>query len=111
MPTDLAATIIPGAQAPQSDPFPPSCTISNGTATLHVGLGAYDTGGPVSGAESIPGLAAGAYLEHLSAGNTYLTVLLSADIGELYVGIDNPDGKDYRDQVIAVAKAVLAKLG
>ena len=110
MPMDLAATIVPGAAAPRSDQFPPGCMISNGPVALQVVLGAYDSGGPVSGAESIPGLAAGAYLEHLTSDNTYLTVLLDADHGALYVTITNPDNKDHRDEAIAVANAVLAKL-
>ena len=111
MPTDLAATIVPGGGAPQSEQFPTRCTISNGTVILVITLSAFDTSGAVSGAESVPGLAAGAYLEHLTAGNTYLTVLLTPDQGKLWVEIDNDDGKDHKDQAIAVANAVLAKLG
>lgn len=111
VPADLVAKIISGASSPQSQTFPPySCTISNGTSVLQVTIGAYDTGGPVQGAEVIPGLAAGGYLERPAADDAYLTVLLDKAQGELYVEVAGHDGKDHKDDAIAVANGVLARL-
>ena len=59
---------------------------------LEVTLGAYDTGGPIAGAESISGLAAGGYLTRPVANDVYLVVLLAPDQGELYVEIVDPSG-------------------
>lgn len=119
VPMDLAAQIIPGASAPQSQTFPPyRCTISNGTSVLEVTIGAYDTGGAeylkgglVNGGKSVSGLAAGAYLENLAGvDDSYLTVLLNADQGQLYVEVAGHDGKNHDDEAIAVATKVLASL-
>ena len=111
VPADLAAKLVPGASSPQSQTFPPfKCTITNGTSVLEVTLGAYDTGGPVTGAEVIPGLAAGGYLERPAADDAYLIVLLDKDQGELYVEVAGHDGKDHKDDAIAVANQVLARL-
>jgi hypothetical protein len=112
MPADLAAKLVPGASPPQSQKFAPfKCTITNGTSVLEVTLGAYDTGGPVNGAELIPGLAAGGYFERLGGpDDAYLTVLLSQDQGELYVEVAGHDGKDHKDDAIAVAQYILARL-
>ena len=111
VPTDLAAQLIPAASPPQSQTFPPlKCTITNGTSVLEVTLGAYDTGGPVAGAEFIPGLAAGGYLERPVADDAYLTVLLDPAQGELYVEVAGYDGKDHTADAIAVAKEILARL-
>jgi len=111
VPADLAATLIPGASPPQSQTFPPlRCTITNGTSVLEVTLSAYDTGGPVKGAEFIPGLAEGGYLERPVADDAYLTVLLDTDQGALYVEVAGHDGQDHKDDAIAVANEILARL-
>jgi hypothetical protein len=110
VPADLETKLVPGA-TPQSQTFPPyQCTVSNGTIALQVTLGAYDTGGPVAGAESVSGLAAGGYFERLTPDDAYLTVLLAPDQGELYVEISDPSNADHKNDVIDVAKAVLANL-
>jgi hypothetical protein len=111
VPADLAAKLVPGASAPQSQTFPPfRCTITNQVSVLEVTIGAYDTGGPVAGAETISGLAAGGYLERPQPDDAYLTVLLAPDAGELYVEVAGHDGKDHKADAIAVAQAVLAQL-
>jgi hypothetical protein len=111
MPMDLAGQLVPGAAAPQSQTFAPfRCTISNGTVTLEITLGAYDGGGPVSGAQAVPDLAAGGYFELLTPDNAYLTVLLTPDQGKLYVKLASQDGADHQADVVAVAKRVLAAL-
>lgn len=111
MPMDLAASIVTNASEPQSQQFPPyKCTVTNDTSVLEITIGAGDTGGAVSGAEEVPGLAAGGYFERLAPGDAYLTVLLSADVGELYVEIVDPSGTDHKDDAIAVAQRVLADL-
>jgi hypothetical protein len=57
-----------------------------------------------------PGLAAGGYFERLAPGDAYLTVLLTPDSGALYVEISAPDGRDHKDDTIAVAHRVLDQL-
>src|SRR4029434_7236533 len=80
-PADIAQKLVPGASPPQSEQFPRRCTISNGKSALVITI---DTGPaePVKGAEFIPGLAEGGYLERLdpaSHGDSYLTVILGKD--------------------------------
>lgn len=116
MPTDLAARIAPGASAPTGERFPPRCTVSNATSVVQL---TFDNGPgePVSGAESIPGLGEGGYLEHLDPkdkGDVYLTVICGADAGGLnhnfHVEVAGHDGKDHTDDAIGLAKAVIAQL-
>jgi len=84
MPAGLAQKIVPGGAAPLSEKFPLRCSISNGKSVLEITI---ETGliipvDPVKGAEFIPGLAEGGYLERLdpvSRGDTYLTVILGKD--------------------------------
>ena len=113
VPADLAAALVPNAWPPQSQTFPPhKCTISNGTQVLEVTLGPYDTGRPDS-APRVSGFDAGAFAEHLSSGDpgeVYLTVLLTPDVGSLYVEIVDPASPDRTDDAVAVAKRVLASL-
>jgi hypothetical protein len=110
-PMELAAQIVPGGQVVgQPSPFPPRCTYTNNTSVLEITIGAYDTGGPVTGAEQIPGLAAGGYLTRPTPDDAYLTVLLAPDQGELYVEVAGHDGKDHKDDAVAVAQRILAAL-
>ena len=116
MPTDLVQKIAPGALAPQSEQYPRRCSVSNGKSVLEITI---ETGmivpvDPVKGAEFIPGLADGGYLERLdpvSRGDTYLTVILGKDPnGLLHVEVAGHDGKDHKDDAIAVARDILARL-
>lgn len=113
LPTDLAAKLIPGASAPQSQLFVPlKCNVSNQVAALEItidrGSGAVE---PIPGAEVIPGLGEAAYLERPIPDDAYLTVVLSKDlIAALHIEVAGHDGKDHKDDAIAVAQAVLAKL-
>lgn len=112
LPTDLANQLVPGGSIrPQSSPIPPKCTFSNDSMVLEITIAGYDTGGPVAGAEQVPGVASGGYFERLAPGDAYLTVLLDPDHGELYVEVTGPDGKDHKADVIEVAKRVLSQLG
>jgi hypothetical protein len=113
LPTDLADQLVPGGSIrPQSSPIPPKCTFSNDNQVLEITIAGYDTGGPVPGAEQVPGLAAGGYLERLTPGEVYLTVLLDPDHGKLYVEmVAGDDGKDHKVDAIAVARRVLSQLG
>src|SRR6266550_2605901 len=115
MPTDLSQKIVPGGSAPQSEKFPPRCSVSNGKSVLEI---TFDTGpdDPVKGAEFISGLGEGGYLERLdpvSRGDTYLTVILGKDDitnRNLHVEVAGHDGKDHKDDAIAVAGDILARL-
>jgi hypothetical protein len=116
VPADLAQRLVPGASPPQSEQFPLRCTLSNGKSALGI---TFDTGPdePVKGAEFIPGLAGGGYLERLdpvSRGDAYLTVILGKDSNgtnrNLHVEVAGHDGKDHKDDAIAVAREILGRL-
>jgi len=116
VPADLARKLVPGASPPQSEQFPLRCTLGNGKSALEISI---DTGPaePVKGAEFISGLAGGGYLERLdpvSHGDAYLTVILGKDPNgtnrNLHVEVAGHDGKDHRDDAIAVARDILAHL-
>ena len=116
MPADLLQRIVPGGAAPQSEQFPRRCSVSNGKSVLEITIetGLITPTDPVKGAEYIPGFALGGYLERLdpvSRGDTYLTVILGKDPnGLLHVEVAGHDGKDHKDDAIAVAKDILAHL-
>ena len=116
MPVDFVQRLVPGASAPQSERFPPRCTVRNGKSALEITM---DTGpaDPISGAEFIPGLAQGGYVERLSPnspGDVYLTVILGQDSNQtnhnLHVEVAGWDGKDHKDDAIAIARDILAHL-
>jgi len=116
MPADFVQRLVPGASAPQSERFPPRCTVRNGKSALEITM---DTGpaDPINGAEFIPGLAQGGYVERLSPnspGDVYLTVILGQDSNQtnhnLHVEVAGWDGKDHKDDAIAIARDTLAHL-
>lgn len=112
LPTDLVKGIVPDGAPPQEEQFPPRCSVYGSKTAMEIELDAFvPLGDTPAGAETISGLGTGAYLEHLTTGNFYLSVGLSADGGVLHSEVDNQDGKDHRDEAVNVAKAVLAKLG
>jgi len=116
MPAEQVKKIVPNANPPQGEQYPRRCSISNGTSVLEITI---ETGiivpvDPINGAEFIPGLAEGGYLERLdpySKGDTYLTVILGKDPkGVLHVEVAGHDGKDHKEDAIAVARDVLRQL-
>ena len=115
MPAALAEKIVPGGAAPLSEKFPLRCSVSNGTSVLEITIetGMITPTDPIQGAEFISGLAQGGYLERLdpvSRGDTYLTVILGKDPnGLLHVEVAGHDGKDHKDDAIAVAREVLTR--
>ena len=115
MPTALAEKIVPGGAAPVSEKFPLRCSVSNGTSVLEITIetGMITPTDPITGAEFISGLAQGGYLERLdpvARGDTYLTVILGKDPnGLLHVEVAGHDGKDHKDDAIAVAREVLTR--
>ena len=116
MPADLVKKTVPNADAPIRDQILKRCSVSNGTSVLEITLetGVITPTDPVNGAEFVPGLALGGYLERLDPkdrGDTYLTVILGKDPnGLLHVEVAGHDGKDHRDDAIAIAKDILAHL-
>jgi hypothetical protein len=111
LPTDLAAKLVPGASAPQSQTFPPlKCTVSNGTSVLEITVAPFDAVDPLVPNESIAGFPEAAYLQTQFVDDSYLKVLLSKDQGALYVEVAGHDGKDHKNDAIAVAQAVIAQL-
>ena len=116
MPADLVKKTVPNADAPIRDQILKRCSVSNGTSVLEITLetGVITPTDPVNGAEFVPGLAMGGYLERLDPkdrGDTYLTVILGKDPpGLLHVEVAGHDGKDHKDDAIAVASDILAHL-
>jgi hypothetical protein len=116
MPPELVKKIVPAANAPQSEQYPRRCSVSNGTSVLEITI---ETGiiipvDPINGAEFVPGLAEGGYLERLdpyAKGDIYLTVILGKDPkGLLHVEVAGHDGKDHEQDAIAVARDILDHL-
>ena len=115
IPVGIAERLVPGASPPEREQFPRRCTLRNAKSALGITL---DTGPdePVKGAEFIPGLAKGGYLERLDPvdrGDVYLTVILGMDDvtnRNLHVEVAGHDGKDHKDDAIAVARDILARL-
>jgi hypothetical protein len=111
MPMDLAAKIVPGGGAPQSQKFPPfMCTVSNGTQVVQITVGGYDAVDPLSPADTISGLGTTAYYQAQLPDDAYLKVVLSPEQGALYVEVAGHDGKDHKADAIAVAQYALAHL-
>jgi hypothetical protein len=111
LPTDLAATIVPGGGAPQSQKFPPfMCTVSNGTQVLQITVGGYDAVDPLVPGETIPGLGSTAYYQAQLPDDAYIKVVLDPSGGALYVEVAGHDGKDHKADAIAVATYALAHL-
>jgi hypothetical protein len=111
MPMDLAATIVPNAGPPQSQPYPPyRCTVSNGTSVLEITIAPYDVIEPPDPSEPVAGVGAAAYVQKQFVDDAYLKVILEPDGGVVYVEVAGHDGKDHEDDAIAVAKRVLAAL-
>jgi hypothetical protein len=116
MPADYVQKLVPGALAPEKERYPLRCTVRNDKSALEI---TFDTGPdePIKGADSIAGLAKAAYLERLdpvARGDVYLTVILGKDENEtnrnLHVEVAGHDGKDHKDDAIAVARDILAHL-
>ena len=116
MPADLVKKIVPNADAPIRDQILKRCSVSNGTSVLEITLetGIITPTDPVNGAEFVPGLALGGYLERIDPkdrGDTYLTVILGKDPnGLLHVEVAGHDGKDHKDDAIGVARDILERL-
>ena len=116
MPSDLVRKLAPGAYPPSTERYPLRCTVRNDTCALEI---TFDTGpdDAVKGAEFIAGLAKGGYAERLDPkdrGDVYLTVILGSDLNginhNLYVEVAGHDGKDHRNDAIAIARDILAHL-
>ena len=112
IPTDVVAKFAPGAPAPTTAGYPTECFASNGTGALDfrysTGFGAFET---PSGAETVDGVGAAAYLDRPSQDEVELWVALQVD-PEVYLFIDvaGHDGKDHKADAVALAQAVIAKL-
>ena len=116
VPAELAQKLVPGASTPQSEQFPKRCTLGNGKSALEI---TFDSGPgeAIKGAEFVPGIGEGGYLERLnptSKGDAYLTVILGEDATgtnrNLHVEVSGHDGKEHKDDAIEVARAILARL-
>ena len=111
VPKDAAARLVPDGKSEGSQ-FPLDCKVLGSKSGLVI---TFDTG-PSEGltGESVAGLGVAAYFENLSPIDAYLTVVLGADDNgtnhNLHVALNLSDGKNHKDDTIAVAKDVLAQL-
>ncbi|HEY8238917.1 MAG TPA: hypothetical protein VIF63_05730 [Candidatus Limnocylindrales bacterium] len=110
MPIDLVATIVPSPPPAQEELFPARCSVFGEKVAIAFSLATTPFTVP-AGSQEIPGFAHNAYLEKLTAGNWTLWVPLTADLGYLFVEVNNQDGKDHTDEAVNLAKAILQKLG
>lgn len=111
MPMDLAASIVPNASEPVSQPFPFNvCTVSNGTSVVEITIRATEIVDPLVPNEPVAGLGVAAYLQKPFPDDAYLKVILDPNGGAIYVEVAGHDGKDHGDDAIAVAERVLAEL-
>jgi hypothetical protein len=113
IPNDVVARFAPSAPPAAAGTYPGECGASNGVGALDfrytTGFGAFET---PSGAEPIPGLAQGAYVNRPSQDEVELTVALQADPEvSLFIDVAGHDGKDHTDDAVDIAKAIIAKLG
>lgn len=115
-PAKLVQTLVPNAGPPEKERYPLRCTFGNGKNAMGLTI---DNGppDPINGADAVSGLGQAAYLERLdpsSRGDPYLTVILGPDANgnnyNLHVEVAGHDGKDHKDDAIAVAREVLAQL-
>jgi hypothetical protein len=112
LPTDLVATIVPSPPAPQEELFPARCSVFGDQVAIAFSLDQFSALGETpQGPQDISGFANRAYLEKLSPGNFTLWVAITPDAGVLFAEVNNQDGKDHTDEVVNLAKAILAKLG
>ena len=113
VPKDAVTRLVPGGKSEGSQ-FPLGCMVLSSNAGLTV---TFDTG-PAEGldGERIPGLGVAAYFQNLDPKNAdaYVTVVLGNDDHgtnhNLHVAVDLHDGKNHKDDAIAVARDVLAQL-
>jgi hypothetical protein len=110
-PLALAKVLVPGSTGPQAQASPPSCEITDGTSSVVVTVAAAAPTSTPAGAQPVSGLGAGAFVEHPSAGETRLTVLLTPNQGTVSIDITTPGAMDHQAEAVAIAQAVLAKLG
>lgn len=112
VPMDLISPLVPGAPAPITQPIPPTCTITNQKQVVEVTLGPFDTGtDALDPAVEVSGLGVKAWLQKQQPDDAYVKVVLTTDGGSVYVEVAGHDGKDHGDDAVAIAKAVIAKLG
>lgn len=111
LPTDLVATIVPSPGPPQEELFPARCSVFSDTVAIAFSLDVYSKLDKPQGSEDVSGLGQAAYLEKLAPGNWTLWVALTPDVGNLFVEVNNQDGKDHLDEAVSLAKAILQRLG
>ncbi len=114
LPLALVRRFIPAASSPVN-PLgrKTTCSATDGNAVLEIVIEAHPFViiDPVQGAEFIPGLAEGGYLERPVPDEADLKVILSRDPrARLLVSLAGHDGKDHKDDVVALARELIARL-
>jgi hypothetical protein len=114
VPTDLVAALVPNANDPQSQTFPPlKCTVSNGVEVVEITYQSFVAAENTGNAPTTAGLGEVAWLEpDYPVDDAWLTVVLNSGepAGTLYVEVVTGDGVDRGDDAIAIAQAVIAEL-
>lgn len=115
LPKDTVARLVPDAAKPDGMQFPLRCAARGSKSAIEI---SFDVG-PADGhsGDVISGLAVAGYLERLdpkSTGDVYLTVILGNDDNgtnhNLHVEVSGHDGKDHKDDAVALARQVIAQL-
>jgi hypothetical protein len=115
LPKDTSDRLVPGVGKREGMQFPLSCAVRGSLSAIEI---AFDVG-PADGrsGDVVPGLGVAGYLERLdpkSPGDVYLTVVLGNDDHgtnhNLHVEVSGHDGKEHKDDAIALARQVLAQL-
>jgi len=113
IPNDVVARFAPSAPPAAAGTNPGECLASNGVGALdfqyHTGFGAFEI---PAATELVQGLGQGAYLDRPSKDEVELTVALRSDpVVGIFIDVAGHDGKDHKDDAIAMAKAIIARLG
>jgi hypothetical protein len=114
MPQDAVKQILPKAAAPQKEPEPFKCSMSDGTSVVEISIdaGALTSLETLNPCEPISGLGVSACYQEQVAADAYLQVLVtSSPTTILYVEVAGNDGKNHKDDARKVAQAILAILG
>ena len=110
-PMDLIAPLVPGASSSQASASPSRCTVTNQVQTVEITIAPDDAVDAPAQAETVSDLGVAAYLQTKGPDDAVLKVVLDPSGGAIYVHVAGHDGRDHAEDAVAIARAVLARLG
>ena len=111
MPMDLIAPLVPGASSPQSTASPNRCTVTNQVQNVEITIAPDDAVDILEPAETVADLGVAAYLQTRQPDDAFMKVVLDPSGGAIYVHVAGHDGRDHAEDAVAIARAVLVRLG